>query len=139
MGEEDQAVGLRGAEIKGDGSRPLGVPLGEADEGLRGFERNGVQGGHVLTLVRNLTHDFHLEVHDPGQAGQLQANVVVLVHHLQRSEDAITECVFIGKVTRRQHRLLLQALLPDQPNHPGDRSATISSKTHFRKDKNRRS
>lgn len=82
MGEEDQAVGLRGAKVKGDGSRPLGVPLGEADEGFRGLKGNGVQSGHILTFVRNLTHDLHLRVHDPSQAGQLQANVIVLVDHL---------------------------------------------------------
>lgn len=95
MGEEDQAVGLRGAEIKGDGSRPLGVPLGEADEGFRGLEGNGVQGGHVLTFVCNLTHDFHLGVHDPSQARQLEANVIVLVHHLQVAKIGSQSIIFI--------------------------------------------
>uniref|UniRef100_A0A8C4I1Y3 Uncharacterized protein n=1 Tax=Dicentrarchus labrax TaxID=13489 RepID=A0A8C4I1Y3_DICLA len=51
MGEEDKAVGLGRAEIERDGSHPLGVPLGEADVGLGSLERNGVQGGHILTLV----------------------------------------------------------------------------------------
>lgn len=94
MGEEDQAIGFRGAEVKGDGSHALGVPLGEADEGFRGLEGDGVQRGHVLTLVRHLTLDFHLGVHDASEAGQLQSNVIVLVHHLQSDTDGIARYYF---------------------------------------------
>uniref|UniRef100_A0A3P8YAK9 Secreted protein n=1 Tax=Esox lucius TaxID=8010 RepID=A0A3P8YAK9_ESOLU len=46
--EQEQAAGLRGAEVEGDGARFLGVPLGQGDEGLRGLKGDGVQGGHVL-------------------------------------------------------------------------------------------
>uniref|UniRef100_A0A8C2XDS8 Uncharacterized protein n=1 Tax=Cyclopterus lumpus TaxID=8103 RepID=A0A8C2XDS8_CYCLU len=62
--QADEAVGLSCAEIKRDGSHPLGVPLWEADVGLRSLERNGVQSGHILTLVGHLTLDFHLRVHN---------------------------------------------------------------------------
>ena len=86
MGEEDEAVRLGGAEVEGDGAHPLGVPLGQADEGLGGLEGDGVQGGHVLAAVRHLALDLHLGVHDAGQPGQLQADVVVLVHHLHADE-----------------------------------------------------
>lgn len=82
MGEEDEAVGLSCAEIKRDGSHPLSVPLWETDEGLGGLERNGVQGGHILTLVGHLTLDLHLRVHNASQAGQLKTDVIVLIHHL---------------------------------------------------------
>lgn len=82
MGEEDEAVGLRCAEIERYGSHPLGVPLWEADVGLGSLERNGVQSGHILTLVGHLTLDFHLRVHNASQTGQLETDVIVLVHHL---------------------------------------------------------
>lgn len=82
MGEENEAVGLCCAEIERDGSHPFGVPLGEADVGLRSLERNRVQGGHILTLVGNLTLDFHLRIHNSSQAGQLKTDVIVLIHHL---------------------------------------------------------
>lgn len=82
MGEEDEAIGLSCAEIKRDGSHPLGVPLGEADVGLGGLEGNGIQSGHVLTLVGYLSLDFHLRVHNPSQAGQLEPDVIVLIYHL---------------------------------------------------------
>lgn len=82
MGEEYEAVRLCGAEIERDGSHPLGVPLGEADVGLRSLERNGVQGGHILTLVGNLTLDFHLGVHNSSQTGQLKTDVIIFIHHL---------------------------------------------------------
>uniref|UniRef100_A0A3P8TGW3 Uncharacterized protein n=1 Tax=Amphiprion percula TaxID=161767 RepID=A0A3P8TGW3_AMPPE len=82
VGEQDEAVGFSRAEIKRDGSHPLGVPLGEADVGLGGLKRNRVEGCHVLTLVEHLTLDLHLRVHDSSQTGQLQTDVVVLIHHL---------------------------------------------------------
>uniref|UniRef100_A0A8C6T1J7 Uncharacterized protein n=1 Tax=Neogobius melanostomus TaxID=47308 RepID=A0A8C6T1J7_9GOBI len=82
VGEQDQAVGLGGAKVKGDGAHALGVPLGQADVGLWRLERDGVQRGHVLTLVRHLPLDLHLGVHDSSQTGQLQADVIVFVHYL---------------------------------------------------------
>lgn len=82
MGEEDKAIRLGCAEIERDGSHPLGVPLGETDVGLGSLERNGVQSGHIFTLVGNLTLDFHLWVHNASQAGQFKTDVIVLIHHL---------------------------------------------------------
>lgn len=82
MGEEDQTVGLSCAEIERDGSHPFGIPLWEADVGLRSLKRNGVQSCHILTLVGHLTLDFHLRVHNASQAGQLKSNVIVFIHHL---------------------------------------------------------
>jgi len=82
VGEEDESVGLGGAEVEGDGAHALGVPLGQADEGLGGLEGDGVQRGDVLASVGHLPLDLHLGVHDARQPGQLQADVVVLVHHL---------------------------------------------------------
>ena len=86
VGEEDEAVGLGGAKVEGDGAHALGVPLGQADVGLGGLEGDGVQGGHVLALEDHVALDLHLGVHDAGQAGKLQTDVVVLVNHLGRSD-----------------------------------------------------
>ena len=82
MGEEDKAVGFSCAEIKGNGSHSLCVPLREADVGLGSLERNGVKSGNILTLVGHLPLDFHLRVHNPSKAGQLETDVIVLVDHL---------------------------------------------------------
>uniref|UniRef100_A0A4W4EZK7 Uncharacterized protein n=1 Tax=Electrophorus electricus TaxID=8005 RepID=A0A4W4EZK7_ELEEL len=46
---EQQAAGLRGAEVKGDGARLLGAPTGQGDVGTRRIEADRVEGGHVLT------------------------------------------------------------------------------------------
>lgn len=83
MGKEDESIGLSRTEIERDGSHPLGVPLGETDIGLRGFERNWVKGSHIFTLVGYLTLDFHLGVHNSSQTGQLKTDVIVLIHYLQ--------------------------------------------------------
>lgn len=82
VGEEDQAVRLGGAEVEGDGAHALCVPLGQCQVGIGGLEVDGVKGGDVLALEHNVTLEFHLGVHDAGQAGQLKADVIVLVHHL---------------------------------------------------------
>jgi len=84
VGEEDEAVGLGGAEIKRNGSHPLGVPFGEADVGLGCLKRNGVQSGHVLTLVGHLALDLHLGVQESSHSGQLEADVIVFIHHLRQ-------------------------------------------------------
>lgn len=68
MGEQNQAVGLGCAEVKGDGAHSLGVPLGQADVGLGGLKGDGVQSGHVLALVGHFTLNLHLWVHNPSQA-----------------------------------------------------------------------
>ena len=85
MAEEEKAVGLCGAEVKGDGARLLGVPLVEDDIGLWRLEGDGVQSGHVLTLKGHGTVDLHLGVTLPGQPGQLQSHVIVFVHNLNLS------------------------------------------------------
>uniref|UniRef100_A0A3Q2QAJ7 Uncharacterized protein n=1 Tax=Fundulus heteroclitus TaxID=8078 RepID=A0A3Q2QAJ7_FUNHE len=86
VGEEYQPVGLRGAEVKGDGADALGVPLGQGEKGVRGLEVDGVKCGNVLALEDHVSLEFHLGVKDASQARELQADVVVLVHHL-RVED----------------------------------------------------
>lgn len=82
VGEEDQPVGLGGAEVEGDGAHALGVPFGQGQVGFRRLEVDGVQRGDIFTLEDHVALEFHLGVHNAGQAGQLQPDVVVLVHHL---------------------------------------------------------
>lgn len=84
VGEEYQPVGLRRSEVKGDGAHALGVPLRQGQVGVRGLEVDGVEGGNILTLEHHIALELHLGVHDAGEAGQLQADVVVLVHHLRK-------------------------------------------------------
>jgi len=83
VAEQQEAAGLRGAEVKGDGSRLLGVPLRQRDEGLGGLEGDGVQGRHVLAAEHQVAAQGDLGVALDGQLGQLQLEVVVLVHHLE--------------------------------------------------------
>ena len=58
VAEEHQAVGLRGAEVEGDGARLLGRPLAQRHVGLGRVEGDGVQGGHALALEGH--HPAHL-------------------------------------------------------------------------------
>lgn len=81
--KEQEAVGLGGAEVEGDGARLLGVPLVEDDERLWRLERDGVQRGHVLALEGHRALYLHLRVAQLGQPGQLQPHVVVFVHDLE--------------------------------------------------------
>lgn len=83
VGEQDESVGFRGPEVKGDGAHSLGVPLGQAYVGLGGLEGDRVQRGHVLTLKHHIPLDLHLGVHDMRQTGELQTDVVILVDHLE--------------------------------------------------------
>uniref|UniRef100_A0A672IYD1 Uncharacterized protein n=1 Tax=Salarias fasciatus TaxID=181472 RepID=A0A672IYD1_SALFA len=85
VGEEDEPVGLGGAEIEGDGAHALGVPLGQSQEGVRGLEVDGIQGGDVFALEDHVALKLHLGVDDASEAGQLQTDVVVFVHHLGKS------------------------------------------------------
>lgn len=82
MGEEDQAIGLGGAEVEGDGAYTLGVPLWQCQVGLWRLEVDGVKRGNILTFKHNVALELHLGVDDAGQAGQFQSDVVVFVHHL---------------------------------------------------------
>lgn len=82
MGEEDQPVGFRGAEVKGDGAHALGVPFWQGQVGFGGLEVDGVEGGNVFALEDHVALELHLGVDNAGKAGELQADIVVLVHHL---------------------------------------------------------
>lgn len=82
VAEEEEAVGLGGAEVKGDGARLLGVPLVEDDEGLWRLKRDGVQSGYVLALEGHGAVDLHLGIAQLGQPGQLKSHIVVFVHNL---------------------------------------------------------
>lgn len=82
VAEEEQSVGLCGAEVKGDGARLLGVPLVEDDKRLRRLKRYRVQSGHVLTFEGHNALDLHLGIAQFGQPGKLQPHVVVFVHNL---------------------------------------------------------
>uniref|UniRef100_A0A8C9YQ21 Uncharacterized protein n=1 Tax=Sander lucioperca TaxID=283035 RepID=A0A8C9YQ21_SANLU len=82
VGEEYQPVGFRGAEVKGDGAYAFGVPFGQGQVRVRRLEVDGVEGGNVFALEDHITLEFHLGVYDAGEAGQLQPDIIVLVHHL---------------------------------------------------------
>lgn len=84
VGEEYQPVWFRGAEVKGDGAHAFGVPFRQGQVGVRGLKVDGVEGGNVFALEDHVTLEFHLGIHDAGEAGQLQADIVVLVHHLEK-------------------------------------------------------
>lgn len=66
MAEEEKAVGLCGAEVKGDGACLLSVPLAEDDKRLWRLECDGVQSCHILTLKGHGTMDLHLGITLPG-------------------------------------------------------------------------
>uniref|UniRef100_A0ABI7YBF7 Uncharacterized protein n=1 Tax=Felis catus TaxID=9685 RepID=A0ABI7YBF7_FELCA len=93
VSEEDQAVGLGGAEVKGDGTHAFGVPLGQTDVRLWGLEVDGVQCGHILTLEYNLPIDLHLGVPNPGQARQLQTDVIILINNLSKAKQVPYESI----------------------------------------------
>uniref|UniRef100_A0A3B4ZBS7 Secreted protein n=1 Tax=Seriola lalandi dorsalis TaxID=1841481 RepID=A0A3B4ZBS7_SERLL len=68
VAEQQEAAGLRGAEVKGDRARLLGVPLGQGDVRLGGLESNGVQGRHVLAAEHQVTVQGDFRVALDGQA-----------------------------------------------------------------------
>lgn len=82
MAEEEKAIGLCGAEVKGDGASLLSIPFVEDDKRLGRLKCNGVQSGHILTLEGHGTMDFHLGVTLSGQPGKLKSHIVVFVHNL---------------------------------------------------------
>lgn len=61
VAEQQQPAGLAGAEVKRDGSRLLGVPPGQRQEGRRGVEGDRLQGFHALAVEYQVTMDT-----DPG-------------------------------------------------------------------------
>ena len=82
VAKEEQAVGLGGAEVEGDGAGLFGVPLAEGDVGLRRLEGDGVQGGDILALEGHHPVHLHLHVSLLSQPGQLQPHIIVLIHNL---------------------------------------------------------
>ena len=82
VAEEQQPVGLGGAEVERDRARLLGVPLVQGDEGLGRFEGDGVEGRHVLALEGHHAVDLHLGVPLLRHPGELQTHIVVFVHDL---------------------------------------------------------
>ena len=82
VGEEYQPVGLGGAEVKRDGAHAFGVPFRQGQVGVGRLEVDGVEGGNVFALEDHIALEFHLGVHDAGEAGKLQPDIVVLIHHL---------------------------------------------------------
>lgn len=93
MSEEDETVGLGGTEVKGDGTHAFGVPLGQADISLWGLKVDGVQCGHILTLEYNFAIDFHLGIPNPGQARQLQTDVIILINNLSKAKQVPYESI----------------------------------------------
>uniref|UniRef100_A0A8C2WPY4 Uncharacterized protein n=1 Tax=Cyclopterus lumpus TaxID=8103 RepID=A0A8C2WPY4_CYCLU len=88
VAEQQESAGLRSAEVKGDGARLLGVPLGQGDVGLGGLKGDRVQGCHVLTAEHQVTIQGDLGVALDSQPRQLQLKIVVLVHHLESRADS---------------------------------------------------
>uniref|UniRef100_A0A8C9SG15 Uncharacterized protein n=1 Tax=Scleropages formosus TaxID=113540 RepID=A0A8C9SG15_SCLFO len=109
VAEEQQAAGLRGAEVEGDGACLLGVPPGEGDVGLGGLEGDRVKGCDVLAAEHQVPVQADLGVSLDGQAGQLQLEVIVLVDHLRR-EAACCASVFPHC---ESHTNITQALGPE--------------------------
>ena len=80
--EQQQAAGLRCAEVKRNGARLLRVPPGQRQVGSRRVEGDRLQGLHVLAAEYQVTMDT-----DPGvllfrQPWQFQSKLIVLVDHL---------------------------------------------------------
>lgn len=83
MAEQQEATGLRCAEVEGDGACLLSVPLGQGDEGLRGLEGDWVQGRNILAAEHQVTIQSDFGISLDGQAGELQLEIIVLVDHLE--------------------------------------------------------
>jgi len=84
VGEEYQPVGFGRAEVKGDGAHAFGVPFWQREVGVWTLKVDGVEGGNVFTLENHVALEFHLWVNYAGKAGELQSDIVVLIHHLGR-------------------------------------------------------
>ena len=86
LAEQQQAAGLGGAEVEGDGAGPLGAPAGQRQVGGGRVERHGLRGRHVVAAESQVAVDAHLGVALLGEARQLQPELVVLVDHLEGGE-----------------------------------------------------
>ena len=62
VAEQQEAAGLCGAEVKGDRSRLLRVPLWQGDVGLRGLKGDGVQSRHVLAAEHQVAIQGYFRV-----------------------------------------------------------------------------
>uniref|UniRef100_A0A8C6U5U1 Uncharacterized protein n=1 Tax=Neogobius melanostomus TaxID=47308 RepID=A0A8C6U5U1_9GOBI len=114
LGEEDQAVGFGRTEVKGDGSDPLGVPFGQGQRGLWILEADGVQRWDVLTFEDDVALNFHLRVHDAGETRQLQADIVVFVHHLEKKVNktqSLVNCIICFMSQRSSSQNPVQSIL----------------------------
>uniref|UniRef100_A0A3Q3ENP5 Uncharacterized protein n=1 Tax=Labrus bergylta TaxID=56723 RepID=A0A3Q3ENP5_9LABR len=89
VGEKDQPVRFGGAEVEGDGADAFCVPFRQRQEGVRGLEVDWVEGGYVFALEDHVALEFHLGVHDAGQTGELQADIVVFIHHLGKTHSIL--------------------------------------------------
>lgn len=95
MGEEYQPVGFGGAEVEGDGAHALGVPFWQGQVGVRRLEVDWVKGGNIFALEYHITLEFHFGVNNAGEPGQLQAYIVVLVHHLGKKKKVLRLVVLV--------------------------------------------
>uniref|UniRef100_A0A3Q4BT50 Uncharacterized protein n=1 Tax=Mola mola TaxID=94237 RepID=A0A3Q4BT50_MOLML len=62
VAEQQQAAGLRGAEVVRYGARPLCVPLGQRQESRRRVEGDRLQGFHILAAEYQVAMDTYLRV-----------------------------------------------------------------------------
>ncbi|KAL4630346.1 hypothetical protein GN956_G15754, partial [Arapaima gigas] len=67
VGEKDETIRFCRAEVERYGAHTLGVPLGEAEVGLRCLKRDRVQGGYILAFKHHVTLNLHLGIRNPGQ------------------------------------------------------------------------
>lgn len=82
VAEKEKAVGLCGAEVKGDGACLFSIPLVQNDERFGRLKCDGVQSGHVFTFEGHSPVDLHLGIALLCQPGQLESHIVVFVDNL---------------------------------------------------------
>ncbi len=67
VAEQQESAGLCGAEVEGDGSCLLCVPLGQRDVGLGGLKGDRVQSRHVLAAEHQVAIQGYFRVALDGQ------------------------------------------------------------------------
>lgn len=60
MAEQQQAAGLRGAEVKGNGARLLCIPPGQRQVGVRRVKGDRLQSLHVFAAEHQVSMDTDL-------------------------------------------------------------------------------
>ncbi|KAJ0004498.1 hypothetical protein NQD34_010712, partial [Periophthalmus magnuspinnatus] len=68
VSEEEEPAGLAGAEVQGDGSSPLGVPLGQRQVRVGSVKGDWFKGLNTLTAELQITMDTDPWVLQLGQA-----------------------------------------------------------------------